>query len=70
MSDRHLIRRGRTHCPKCNGCKGIMGKNSTGNPATLPCDRCDGTGEVWEDNLTDIECQPKPKKFFERDDNP
>jgi len=33
-------------CPKCFGYKGIYGKSPTGHPATLPCPRCDATGEV------------------------
>lgn len=69
MTERHLIRRNKIDCPRCDGHKGIMGKSATGHPATLVCLRCDGIGEIWEDSLTEAEKQPKPKKFFERDDN-
>lgn len=73
MAERHLIRRGKTNCPKCDGHKAIAGKSAgayPGSPATLPCPRCDSTGEVWEDSLTDTERLPRPKKFFDRNDNP
>lgn len=33
-------------CPTCRGHKGVYGKNSSGNPATLPCPKCDATGEI------------------------
>lgn len=33
-------------CLNCNGHKGIYGKNAAGNPATLPCPKCNATGEI------------------------
>jgi hypothetical protein len=59
-------------CPVCEGHKGVAGRSDGlyKGPATLPCDRCDALGEVPLDSLTDAEKNPKPKKFFERDDNP
>ena len=62
-----------TICPKCHGFKAIPGKSLgpyPGSPATLPCGRCSSTGECLLDSLTEEEKNPKPKKFFERDDNP
>jgi len=50
-------------CPKCFGHKGIYGRSPTGHPATLPCPRCDATGEVdISDLIPDvIQEYPKPK---------
>jgi DnaJ-class molecular chaperone len=58
-------------CPNCNGHKGVTGKSSgpwVGAPATLPCPRCDGNGEVFFLSLTEEEKNPPPKKLHERDD--
>jgi hypothetical protein len=56
-------------CPKCQGCKTIYGRNASGNPATLPCDRCiNSTGEVDYGGLTEEEKNPKPKIHYKRDD--
>lgn len=33
-------------CPTCKGYKGIYGKSASGHPATLPCPRCNATGEL------------------------
>ena len=57
-------------CPKCEGHKGICGKSGGlyNAPATLPCPRCDAVGEVLLSSLTEEEKNPKPKKFYERDD--
>lgn len=73
MTERHLTRRGKTNCPKCDGHKGICGKSVgvyPGVPATFICDRCAGSGEVWEDSLTEAEKNPPAKRWFDRDDNP
>lgn len=68
MTDRHLIRRGKTNCPRCDGHKGIFGKSSgpwVGAPATLICPRCEGTGELWEDELTEAEKNPPIKQRYD-----
>lgn len=68
-----LPRKVRVECPKCNGHRGICGKSTgayPGSPATLPCDRCETSGSVWEDTLTEAELNPPPKVFYIRDDNP
>ena len=70
MIDRHLIKRGKVTCPRCDSHKGIMGKSATGHPATIICPRCDGHGEIWADSLTEIEKNPPSKVFFQREDNP
>jgi DnaJ-class molecular chaperone len=67
----NLPRRSKTICPKCHGYKAIAGKSSgpyVGSPATLICPRCDGTGEVWEDSLTELEKNPPLPIRYERDD--
>jgi len=67
------IRKLKITCPKCSGFRAIAGKSTgayPGVPATLPCPRCNSTGEVFEDSLTEAERNPKPKQFFLRDDNP
>lgn len=58
-------------CPACKGCKAICGRSKGlyDAPATLPCPRCDATGEVLFFSLTEEERNPPPKKFYERDDN-
>lgn len=33
-------------CLNCKGYKSIHGKNAVGNPATLPCPKCNATGEI------------------------
>lgn len=55
-------------CPKCRGCKGIYGKSATGHPATLPCDRCNATGEMDYNALTEQEKVPSVPLQYERDD--
>jgi hypothetical protein len=42
-------------CPRCDGHKGIFGHSALGHPATLPCDRCDATGEVDQDTIEPID---------------
>lgn len=42
-------------CPKCKGAKGIYGKSDRNYPATLPCDKCDATGTVDINTLSDEE---------------
>lgn len=57
-------------CPRCDGHKGIYGRSDgpyKGAPATLPCDRCDSTGEVDQATLTEIEKYPPQKVMYERD---
>jgi len=44
-------------CPKCLGVKGIYGRSERNYPATVPCDRCNATGEVLLDSLTEEEKQ-------------
>lgn len=54
-------------CPKCEGHKGIYGRSATGHPATLPCPRCDASGEVDQTTLTEEEKnQDMDKIFFEQ----
>jgi hypothetical protein len=45
-------------CPRCDGHKGIYGMSDRNYPATLPCPRCDATGEVDQTALT-----PEEKNF-------
>jgi ribosomal protein S27E len=45
----------RVRCPKCGGHKGIYGRSDRNYPATLPCPRCDATGEVDQDSLIEGE---------------
>lgn len=42
-------------CPRCYGHKGIYGVSERNYPATLPCPRCDATGEVNQATLTEEE---------------
>jgi hypothetical protein len=59
-------------CPICHGFKAIPGKSEgpyKGSPATLPCPKCNSTGECSLESLTEEERNPKPKIFFEREDN-
>jgi hypothetical protein len=69
MIERHLLRRGKTNCPKCDGAKAVMIKGPQG-PGMDICPRCVGNGEVWEDSLSEAEKNPPAKIRFERDDNP
>lgn len=57
-------------CPVCHGCKAVCGKSGGlyNAPATLPCPRCDATGDVLLSTLTEEEKNPKPPKRYERDD--
>lgn len=60
-------------CPKCHGHKGISGKSSgpyPGASATLPCDRCNASGEVLVNSLTEKELNPMLPVRYEREDNP
>lgn len=57
-------------CPRCNGCKAIAG-TSDGlykAPATLPCPRCDSTGETLLSSFTELEKNPPLPIRYERDD--
>jgi DnaJ-class molecular chaperone len=67
MNERHLVRRGKTNCPKCDGSKAVMCKGPHG-PGMDICPRCVGTGDVWEDSLTESELNPPIKLRYERDD--
>lgn len=33
-------------CPTCNGHKGVYGRSPSGHPATLPCPKCNATGDI------------------------
>lgn len=68
-----LPRRLKITCPLCDGHKAVAGisEGLYKAPATLPCPRCiNSSGEIWEDSLTEEEKNPKPKQFYERNDNP
>lgn len=69
MKERPLL----VKCVVCQGHKAVPGKSSgpyPGSPATLICPKCDGTGEVDYNNLTDLEKHPPLPVRYERDDNP
>jgi DnaJ-class molecular chaperone len=56
-----------TKCPKCDGHKGIPCRCVHG-PGMDVCDRCNGTGEVLLESLTEAERNPPKPIRYERDD--
>jgi hypothetical protein len=56
-----------TKCPKCFGFKGVMCKCPHG-PGMDICPRCNGSGEVLFDSMTEAELNPPVKVTYQRDD--
>jgi hypothetical protein len=58
-------------CPRCKGSKAIFGRSDgpyKGAPATIPCPRCNSTGIVDVNSLTDLEKNPPNPVRYKRDD--